>query len=76
MVIALPFELMGTESNDNPYCGKTVTIEHEGTSIVATIVDKCMGCYNHSIDLSTLAFHNLNVAFAVGRTTATWYFNN
>jgi hypothetical protein len=75
MVIALPFEFMGTESNDNPYCGKTVTIERGGASIVATVVDKCMGCHGFSIDLSNLAFSSLGVPFAVGRTTAMWYFN-
>jgi hypothetical protein len=75
MVIALPYELMGTESNGNPYCGKTVTIEKGGASIVATVVDKCMGCHGFSIDLSNLAFSSLGVPFAVGRTTAMWYFN-
>ena len=75
LVIALPWELMGTQSNGNPYCGKTVTIERDGVSIVATVVDKCMGCIGYSIDLSNLAFSSLGVAFAVGRTTADWYFN-
>jgi hypothetical protein len=76
MVIALPHALMGTQSNDNPYCGKSVTIEKDGISIVVIVVDKCMGCDDYSIDLSNKAFSSLGVAFAVGRTQATWYFNN
>jgi hypothetical protein len=76
MVIALPHELMGTQSNGNPYCGQTVTISYQGTSIVAPIVDKCMGCTNYSIDLSDLAFSNLGINFAQGRVSGTWYFND
>jgi hypothetical protein len=76
LVIALPHELMGTQSNGNPYCGKTVTIEKDGVSITATVVDKCMGCDGYSIDLSNFAFSSLGVAFSVGRTQATWYFND
>jgi hypothetical protein len=76
LVIALPHALMGTQSNGNPYCGKTVTIEKDGTSIIVTVVDKCMGCDGYSIDLSNKAFSSLGVAFAVGRTQATWHFND
>lgn len=73
-VIALPYEMMGTKSNGNPFCGMTVTITKGSKSTVATVVDKCMGCKGASIDLSNLAFEEL-ADFGVGRTTATWYFN-
>jgi len=73
-VIALPHGLMGTQSNGNPYCGKTVTITHNGKSTTATVADKCMGCTGNSIDLSNAAFLELD-SFDIGRTTAEWYFN-
>lgn len=73
-VIALPHEFMGTQSNGNPFCGKTVTITKGGKSVIAKVVDKCMGCTGKSIDLSNAAFIEL-AEFAVGRTTAEWWFN-
>jgi hypothetical protein len=76
LVVALPFGLMGALSNDNPYCGKTITIEYNGKRIVATVVDKCMGCYDYSIDLSIDAFNSLGIDLKIGRVTGTWYFND
>ena len=75
-VVALPYGLMGPESNGNPYCGKTITITciATGKTTTATVVDKCMGCDGFSIDLSNAAFLDLD-DLAVGRTSATWYFN-
>jgi hypothetical protein len=75
-VVALPQGLMGPKSNDNPYCGKTITITciATGKTTIATVVDKCMGCDGFSIDLSNAAFLDLD-DLAVGRTSATWYFN-
>jgi hypothetical protein len=71
-VVALPHSLMGPKSNDNPYCGKTITITCIATSKIttATVVDKCMGCDGFSIDLSNAAFLNLD-NLAVGCTSAT-----
>ncbi|PBP25064.1 riboflavin aldehyde-forming enzyme [Diplocarpon rosae] len=71
-VVALPHGMMGTQSNGNPYCGMTVTIMLGSKTTHATVVDKCMGCDDNSIDLSTAAFADL-AEFAVGRTQAKWY---
>jgi hypothetical protein len=67
--------MMGLESNNNPYCGKTIAITciATGKSTTATVVDKCMGCDGFSIDLSNAAFLDLD-DLAIGRTKATWYF--
>ncbi|PMD44255.1 hypothetical protein L207DRAFT_509009 [Hyaloscypha variabilis F] len=75
-VVALPYLLMGTLSNTNPYCGKTITIicTATGKTTTATVVDKCMGCHNYAIDLSNAAFEELD-DLAIGRTNATWWFN-
>ena len=43
-VVALPWAFMGTASNNNPYCGKTVTISRGDKSTTARVADKCMGC--------------------------------
>jgi len=72
-VIALPYEFMGTLSNNNPYCHRNVSIQYKGVSITAMVVDKCMGCDGRSIDLSHFAFDQL-ADEAIGRTQATWYF--
>jgi hypothetical protein len=58
-VVALPHEMMGTQSNGNPYCGKKVTITRGDKSCEATVMDKCMGCTGESIDLSRAAFRAL-----------------
>lgn len=74
-VVALPHEFMGTQSNGNPFCGKTVTINYKGATVQATVVDKCMGCVGRDLDLSNAAFDGLGIAESVGRTQADWYFN-
>jgi hypothetical protein len=74
-VVALPHEFMGEQSNGNPFCGKTVTINYNGKEVQATVVDKCMGCVGRDLDLSNAAFDGLGIAESVGRTQADWYFN-
>ncbi|QSZ33183.1 hypothetical protein DSL72_002769 [Monilinia vaccinii-corymbosi] len=75
--VALPVGLMGSLSNSNPYCGKTITIKctSTGKTTQATVIDKCMGCEGDSIDLTNFAFDKL-ADEAVGRTKATWFFND
>ena len=76
-VVALPYEFMGTQSNGNPYCGRTIAItcDTTGKTSTATVVDKCMGCTGMSIDLSPAVFNEL-ASESVGRTTASWYFTD
>ena len=52
-VIAISYLMMGTASNSNPLCGKTVTIKNAktGASAQATVVDKCMGCVSFQCGL-------------------------
>jgi hypothetical protein len=49
-IVALSHLLMGTVSNGNPMCGKTITISSGGKTVVATVKDKCMGCAIDAID--------------------------
>lgn len=57
MQIALPVGLMGSQSNGNPYCGRSVTIKSpSGGTVSATVGDKCMGCTGDSIDMTDALF--------------------
>ncbi|KAK5330942.1 hypothetical protein LTR70_000264 [Exophiala xenobiotica] len=59
MVIAMPVGMMGALSNDNPYCGRSLTIKNPttGTTAQAIVGDKCMGCQGQSIDLTDALFN-------------------
>jgi len=74
-IVALAHDFMGEQSNGNPFCGKTVTINYGGTTVQATVQDKCMGCTGRDLDLSNAAFDALGIAESVGRTQADWWFN-
>ncbi|KAL4937962.1 hypothetical protein BDV06DRAFT_215486 [Aspergillus oleicola] len=69
-VVALPVGIM-TDSD----CGKTVTIMYGGKTTTGTVVDKCMGCDDTSIDLSRAFFSEL-ASFAEGRLFGVeWWMN-
>ncbi len=36
--------MMGSQSNGNPFCGRTAAIVYKGKTIHGTLTDKCMGC--------------------------------
>ncbi|KAI9711096.1 MAG: hypothetical protein M1812_007290 [Candelaria pacifica] len=74
-VVALPYGMMGTQSNGNPFCSRTVTVSLNGKTANATVVDKCMGCEGQSIDLSDHLFGQLGNP-AIGRTQAQWWFTS
>jgi hypothetical protein len=77
MAIALPFEFMGTLSNSNPYCGRTLTIETvSGSTVQAKVADKCMGCMGRSIDLTNKLFNAVTDGKGDGRVkNIKWWFN-
>lgn len=75
--IALPHGFMGTQSNGNPYCGKSLTIMNPttGQTAQATVGDKCMGCDGRSIDLTDALFDAVG-GNCDGRCSGfTWWFN-
>jgi gentisate 1,2-dioxygenase len=77
MQIALPFEFMGTQSNGNPYCGKSLTLLNPttGQTVQATVGDKCMGCTGRSIDCTDALFSAI-VPGGDGRVSGIeWWFN-
>ncbi|KAJ5875664.1 Allergen Asp f 7 [Penicillium subrubescens] len=71
LVLALPHGIM-TDGD----CGKSVTITHNGVSKTGTVVDKCMGCDNNSVDLSRAFFEALAGSLDAGRIAGVeWYIN-
>lgn len=69
-VLALPHGIM-TDGD----CGKSVTIEYNGVTQTGTVVDKCMGCDDSSVDLSRALFGAF-ASLGEGRLSgAKWYIN-
>ncbi|PWY93757.1 hypothetical protein BO94DRAFT_447909, partial [Aspergillus sclerotioniger CBS 115572] len=67
-VVALPVGIM--KDSD---CGKTVHITYNGVTETGTVLDKCMGCDDVSIDLSEKLFGYFGTE-AEGRLKgAEWY---
>ncbi|ADV25612.1 hypothetical protein I305_04582 [Cryptococcus gattii E566] len=50
----------GLNPNNNPICGHQVNLTWEGTSITATVADRCPGCELRHLDLSRGAFGALS----------------
>lgn len=74
-IVALSHLLMGEESNNNPMCGKTITIKANGKTATATVADKCMGCAINDIDVSRKVFKEIWGSTDKGRTPVEWWFN-
>ena len=76
--IALPFAFMGTQSNGNPYCGRSVTLYNptSGTTVQATVGDKCMGCVDRAIDCTDALFNAITDGTGDGRVSGIqWWLN-
>ncbi|KAK0720603.1 RlpA-like double-psi beta-barrel-protein domain-containing protein-containing protein, partial [Lasiosphaeris hirsuta] len=74
-IVALSHELMGTQSNGNPYCDRTITVSYKGKTTTAVVRDKCMGCAIDNIDGSEKLFTDLGEPLGTGRYTVDWWFN-
>ncbi|KAJ3524200.1 hypothetical protein NM208_g12145 [Fusarium decemcellulare] len=74
-IVALSHLLMGTVSNGNPMCGKTITIKANGKTVKATVKDKCMGCAINDIDVSRKCYKEIWGSLDSGRTDVEWWFN-
>ncbi|KAG6015873.1 hypothetical protein E4U43_004651 [Claviceps pusilla] len=74
-IVALSHLLMGSQSNGNPMCGKTVTIHGNGKSTSAVVRDKCMGCKMEDLDVSEKVYKELYGSLDSGRMPITWSFN-
>jgi len=77
MQIAMPVGMMGSLSNSNPYCGMSVTVKNPstGTTVQATVGDKCMGCTGESIDLTNALFNAVGNGCDGRCSGFEWWFN-
>lgn len=57
-------------------CGKSVTIIYNGVTKTGTVVDKCVGCDNNSIDVSRALFVALAGSLDPGRLFGVEWFIN
>ncbi|KIW21920.1 uncharacterized protein PV07_12669 [Cladophialophora immunda] len=76
--IALPYAFMGSQSNGNPYCGRSVTLHNptSGTTVQATVGDKCEGCTDRSIDCTDILFNAITDGEGDGRMHGIqWWLN-
>ncbi len=60
-------DMMGDQSNGNPYCGRRATITLNGKIATGKLVDKCPACGGQSIDLSDHLFADLGATTNIGR---------
>lgn len=75
-IVAMSAEQMGSQSNGNPNCGRSITIRANGKTTTAVVRDKCPGCRFGSIDASEKLFLELFDDLGVGRGHVEWWFNN
>ena len=57
--------------NKNSLCGKKINASYEGKTVEVTIVDRCVGCKEHDLDLSPSAFADI-ADKGLGRIDITW----
>lgn len=75
-IVALSHLLLGPQSNGNPFCGRSITIQYGSRTVTAVCRDKCMGCAANDVDASTKVFKDLTGGTDLGRVQVTWWFND
>lgn len=72
-IVAMSSAVMGSQSNGNPMCGKTIKVYNSanGKSTTGIIRDKCPSCVKGSIDVSQKMFEELG-DIADGRIEISW----
>lgn len=78
-IVALAEDMMasmdGGNPNNNPYCGRSITISYGGKTAQATIEDKCPGCAGAGLDLTPSLFQQF-ADLGEGRVSGVqWWFN-
>ncbi|CAG8543955.1 1164_t:CDS:2 [Paraglomus occultum] len=75
LVAALSALQFGTPPNPNesPFCGRRIKIRGPLGSVVATLVDRCVGCQLGDLDLSPASFQKI-APLSAGRVEISWNF--
>lgn len=79
LAIALPKSMIGGDSYSTLNCNRTVTLHNpvSGTTAVAIVRDKCMGCENRAIDCTDLLFDIITDGKGDGRQSGIeWWFSS
>jgi hypothetical protein len=58
-IVALSASIMGSQSNDNPFCGKPIEISANGIKVQGIVRDKCPSCGPEHIDVSEALFDTM-----------------
>lgn len=64
----------GANPNANPKCGSQINIysPDSGQKVQATVVDTCVGCAMHDVDVSESLFSTLMGGLTAGRVPVDW----
>lgn len=64
----------GGNPNTNPKCGSQISIHSpaSGQTVQATVVDTCVGCAMHDVDVSESLFLKINGGLTAGRVPVDW----
>ncbi|KAI4115963.1 MAG: hypothetical protein LQ345_003534 [Seirophora villosa] len=73
-VFALAHEMMGSQSNGNPFCGRQAEVSLDGKTVIGKLVDKCGGCKGQDIDLSHAMFQALANEDSGRISNVKWHF--
>ncbi|KAK7749111.1 hypothetical protein SLS62_008398 [Diatrype stigma] len=65
--------LSPSEYSGGSHCGQWITIQGNGHTTAAQVVDECPGCASGSIDVSPAIFDDI-ADLSVGRIGVTWWF--
>ncbi|TFK60666.1 hypothetical protein BDN72DRAFT_890280 [Pluteus cervinus] len=64
----------GTNPNNNPVCGRSITATHNGQSTVVVVTDRCEACAITDLDFSPAAYDEI-ASEVDGRVQITWVWN-
>ncbi|UKZ52631.1 hypothetical protein TrVGV298_006412 [Trichoderma virens] len=69
-VVAVSAALFDSQS----VCGRSISVNFNGRSVNAQVVDRCAGCAFGDVDLSPRAFSDLTGSLDAGRVQGSWDF--
>ncbi|KAK2768702.1 hypothetical protein FQN54_000558 [Arachnomyces sp. PD_36] len=70
-IVALSAATMGNLANNNPNCGREVTVTYNGKTARGKLWDKCGGCGPNDVDLSNHMYAQL-APLGTGRINVDW----
>lgn len=59
-------------SNENPLCGKTITIDYQGKTLDVKVADRCFACSENDLDATPAVFEKLTGNKDIGKVDISW----